>query len=154
MVVARNEPIRQLQVAVRVAAGHVAPGVTPGRVVVFDAAGDRMIDLRVPPGCPESERAEEPAAVAGWQVAERVATYDGRPVAVAPSRLKLLRTLVEADAPMSAKELATAAFDRATDEQNVRYHVKELKRELKVAFPSFDSDVIEGTGEGYRLVLR
>src|SRR5262249_22748272 len=70
-----------------------------------------------------------PVPVAGWSFSERgAALYDGRPVGVAASRLRLLRALVEAEEPLPAKGLIGRAFDRNTSETNVRFHVGELRR--------------------------
>ena len=65
----------------------------------------------------------------------------------------VLRALVGASDPMTAKELAAAAFDRETSIDNVRYHIRKLREELKKAF-TFDGDVIQGDDEGYAIALR
>ncbi|HEV3440626.1 MAG TPA: hypothetical protein VG122_24940 [Gemmata sp.] len=62
--------------------------------------------------------------------------------------------LVEAPGSLTAKELTEKAFDSETDEANTRYHIRELKRELKAAFPGFEEELLEGGAEGYRLKLR
>lgn len=153
-----RDPIKELQAAARFAAEHVAsqPAL---RVLVLGPADCLLLNLAVPSGCCATSiagvviPAEPPLVVAGWVVTERAATFDGTPVPVAPSRLRLLRVLVEADGPLTAKELTATAFDQHTDDANTRYHIRELRRELKTAF-TFDGDVIQGDAEGYRLVLR
>ncbi len=44
--------------------------------------------------------------------------------------------------------------DRHTDVANTRYHIRELRRELKAASPGFEGELIAGGGSGYRLALR
>lgn len=151
------DPIKTLQTAARSVAEHVVPGHPARRVIVLGDNNARLIDTQIP-CCPSATASGEtapavPAVVAGWSVSERGAAFDGAPVPVAPSRLKLLRTLVEAEGPLTAKELTALAFDRHTDDANTRYHIRELKKELKAAF-TFDGDVISGENDGYRLVLR
>lgn len=84
---------------------------------------------------------------------ERRAKFDGRPVPVSGSRLRLLKALVEADGPLTAKELTERAFDRQTDTANTRYHIKELRRELR-AFFGCEDEVIAGGDDGYTLAIR
>lgn len=87
-----------------------------------------------------------------WVIGERVASYRGRPVRVSAVRLPLLRALVEAGgAPLTAKELVEVAFDKSTDTPNVRYHLRELRRELKAAIPGAAGEIIAGTNGGYTL---
>jgi DNA-binding response OmpR family regulator len=149
------DPLRQLQQAARTAAEHVAPGERAARVVLFDVTGRKLLDVTVPVCLPVSEaRAEMDVPVAGWHVTDRIATYDGKRIAVGASRLNLLRVLAEADEPITAKELTSAAFDRQTDTANTRYHIRELRKELKAAFTGFEGEPIQGDDEGYRLVLR
>ncbi|AMV25456.1 hypothetical protein VT84_13745 [Gemmata sp. SH-PL17] len=150
-----RDPLRALQAAARAIADHVSPGRAAKRVIVLDDVG-KLIDVPVPCGaCAKADEVDEakPPVVAGWVVTERGATFDGTAVLVAPSRLRLLRVFIEAENPLTAKELTAAAFDRHTDEANTRYHIRELRRELKTAF-TFDGDVIQGEADGYRLVLR
>lgn len=147
--------------ALRVAAA-VAPGASVSYVVALDAQGRVLFKLPVPaaallllpPPTDAGPADEPPAAAPGWAVGPKGALYDGARVAVAASRLRLLKVLVEADGPIPAKELARLAFDRETDEPNVRYHVKELKRELAAHFADFEGDLVAATGEGYRLAVR
>jgi len=146
--------------ALRVAAA-IAPGASVSHVVALDAAGKVLFKLPVPPAAlllpPPTDAGpadEPPAAAPGWAVGPKGALYDGARVAVAASRLRLLKVLVEADGPIPAKELARLAFDRETDETNVRYHVKELKKELAAHFPGFEGELVAATGEGYRLAVR
>lgn len=153
-----RDPIKELQAAARFAAEHVA-GQPPQRVIVLGLDNRKLLDVTVPCGCVATPSGaavvvpEVPLVIAGWVVTDRAATFDGTPVPVAPSRLRLLRVLVEAEGPLTAKELTGLAFDQHTDDANTRYHIRELKRELKAAF-TFDGDVIQGDAEGYRLVLR
>ncbi|HEV3440625.1 MAG TPA: hypothetical protein VG122_24935 [Gemmata sp.] len=88
----------------------------------------------------------------GWHITDREATFDGVPVSIAPSRLKLLSILASATEPVAAKDLIGTAFDRLTSETNARFHIAELRKELKKAFPSLDGDPIETDG-GYRLAV-
>jgi DNA-binding winged helix-turn-helix (wHTH) protein len=90
---------------------------------------------------------------AGWVVDDRSARFDGRPVAVGVSRLKLLKSLVGADGPIGAKELARLVFGPCGDEENVRYHLRELRKELKAAF-GIEGEAVANDGDGYRLVIR
>lgn len=90
----------------------------------------------------------------GWSVGDRIATFDGRVVPVASSRLRLLRVLAEAGGtPLTAEELAPLAFDRETSVDNVRYHIRELRKELHDAFPQ-RAEAIKGGDQGYELVIR
>jgi hypothetical protein len=126
----------------------------PVRVVVFCSQGRKVIDLAIPAEILKAAAEPEvPVLPPGWSFADKIALYDGRAVAVAPSRVKLLRVLVEAVGKLSAKELARLAFDREADEENARYHVKALRAELAAAFPGFEGEIVPGEG-GYRLVLR
>ncbi|HEY1187986.1 MAG TPA: hypothetical protein VGE74_10030 [Gemmata sp.] len=151
----QQDSIRELQTAARVAAEFLAHQPA-ARVIVLGPDERLLVSVTVPSGAgPKGTalEAEAPPAAAGWVVTERAAAFDGTPVVVAPSRLRLLRALVEAEQSLTAKELTALVFDRHTDEANTRYHIRELKRELKAAF-TFDGDVIQGDGDGYRLVLR
>ena len=152
--------IRCLQFDARRVAAAVAPGASVSYVVALDAQGRVLFKLPVPPAAlllppTDAESAPEPPAVApGWAAGPKGALYDGGRVAVSASRLKLLKVLVEADGPLTAKELTAAAFDKATDVENTRYHIRELRRELKIAFPGFEGEIVAGSDEGYRLQLR
>jgi hypothetical protein len=149
------DPVRSLQAAARRALAHVAPGSAPSRVAVWDASGKRVIDLVVPAATDADDTlADRPAIVPGWCVTEAGAFYDGAAVAVAPSRLKLLAALVRADGPVRGRELARLGFDAETDEDNVRYHVARLKKELAQAFPEFEGEIVSAGEGGYRLRLR
>jgi hypothetical protein len=44
---------------------------------------------------------DSPVIRPGWSVSDTGAHFDGRPIGVAPSCLKLLRALVEADHPLA-----------------------------------------------------
>ena len=153
-------PVRELQASALRFAAIAHPGVSVSYVVALDAAGKVLFKLPVPPAAlllpppTDAEPAESPAVAPGWAVGPKGALYDGARVAVAASRLRLLKVLVEADEPMTAKELTAAAFDKATDVENTRYHIRELRRELKIAFPGFEGEIVAGSDEGYRLQLR
>ena len=149
----RPDPIRQLQTAARAAARHVNPHTRARNVIVLDVNGEQVLDLQVPAGADADADGLAPAVRPGWDVDDRRALFDGQPIRVAASRLRLLRVLAEAEGPLPAKELARLAFDRESDEENARYHVRELRKELKVAFDGFEGEIIPGDG-GYRLVLR
>ncbi len=148
----RPDPIKLLQAAARRAADHVGGG-HPGRVVVVDLAGRKLLDVTVPMGAVDKDATDPPAVVPGWSFTERAAYFDGTAVPVSPSRLRLLRVLAEAEGPLMAKELAKLAFDRTADEENVRYHVAALKKDLAKSFADF-GELIPNGGEGYRLALR
>jgi hypothetical protein len=150
------DPIRELQRAAALAAKHLGARDRAVRVAVWCSDGVRVIDAAVPPDALEADPGERPppAIVPGWSfVNDRVVLYDGRAVAVSPSRVRLLRVLVEAEGKLSAKELARLAFDREADEENARYHVKALRAELKDAFRDFEGEIVPGDG-GYRIALR
>lgn len=150
------DPLRDLQAAARVIAEHVNPGHPACRVIVLDRDGVKVLDTTVPLcGCatPTAVPSVEVPVQSGWIVTDRGAQFDGQPVRVPSSRLKLLRALIDATEPVTAKELTVLVFDRETDIANTRYHIRELRKELKAAF-TFDSDVIQGDDDGYRLVLR
>lgn len=150
----RPDPLRALQLAAVAAAIHLA-GVPPERVVIYGRAG-RLFEIPVPhdvlalgpPAVPETN-----AITPGWDVTDRAALFDGVPIAVARSRLPLLRALVNSHEKLSAKELIGIAFDAHTTEGNVRFHVAELRDELQAAFPKFEGDPIP-SGGGYLLELR
>ncbi len=148
-----RDPLKELQLAAARAAEHIFPGDAAGRVIIRGRTGSKLLDAAVPACIPGPAPAAESAPQPGWVVTERSAAFDGQAVPVSPSRLKLLRVLVEAEGPLTAKDLTSMAFDRATDVANTRYHIRELKKELKAAF-AFDGDVIVGDDEGYRLVPR
>lgn len=149
----RDYLLRDLLVAVRLVAERFT-GRPARRLYVTDDGGETILEIAVPTcACEPPARSATEAVPHGWSVTDRGATFDGTAVPVPGSRLKLLRALVEADGPRTAKELLDLAFDRETSIDNVRYHLRELKRELKKAF-TFDGDVIQGDDEGYRLVLR
>lgn len=156
------DPVRQLQAAARAATEHLTPGTQPGRVVIYTAAGAKVVDVAVPPappGPPPGARAADPEpepAAAGWAVTDAAASYDGARVRVAPSRVGLLRLLVEADGPLPVAELADGGWGphfARTGEANVRQHVARLNAELRAAL-GLDFDPVEGTGQGYRLAFR
>ncbi|MCE9564905.1 MAG: helix-turn-helix domain-containing protein, partial [Planctomycetes bacterium] len=109
----------------------------------------------VPPGFSElAEKASEaPETVAGWSFTERTAKFDGKLVPVSPSRLKLLRVLVEAEGPLSGKMIAELAFGKHMGEDAARYHITSLRKELGEAFPEFEGEFIPGDG-GYRVAMR
>lgn len=150
-----EDPIRELQRAARAAAKHVADAHA-NRVVVLDATGRRIMDIAVPAGCaPEPTRAAPVISqvAAGWVVTQQSATFDGKPVAIAMSRLKLLRVLVEATEPMIGKELAKKVFGEHGDEEASRFHIRELRKELQAAF-GYEGDPIPNEKSGYWLALR
>lgn len=148
-----TDPLKALQAAARLACAHCAQ-MPAQRVVVFAADGRKVLDVAVPPGAAEPLAEPDPSAPpAGWDVSERAAKFDGKPVPVRGSRLRLLKALVEADAPLTAKELTSLAFDSQTDITTTRYHVRELRRELK-AFFGGDDEVVTGGDEGYALAIR
>lgn len=149
-----QDSIRALQAAARGAAEQCVHQ-SAQRVLVLGAGEQVLLNVAVPAG-PDPKGSAAPAAdppKPGWAVTDRAAAFDGAPVAVAPSRLRLLRALVGAEGKLTAKELTALAFDDHTDEANTRYHLRELKKELAKAF-TFDGDVIQGDSDGYRLVLR
>jgi hypothetical protein len=150
-----SDPIRQLQYAARQVATQFVPGSAAAVVKIADANGKTLFTIAVPPAvdCPEGEKDPDAAGPAGWDVSERSARYDGKHVAVAASRLKLLKVLVEAEGALSGKELARLAFAKGTTEDNVGYHVKSLRGELQAAFPTYEGDPIPSDG-GYLLSLR
>lgn len=152
-----GDPLRALLRAACRAARHLDAGRAT-RVVVY--GGDRkVIDLAVPDSVADGElRVPEAQAPPedpppGWSFTARTALYDGKRLAVAPSRVKLLRVLWEATEKLSAKELGRLAFDRETDEEGTRYHIRTLRAELAAEFPTFEGEIIPGDG-GYRLALR
>jgi DNA-binding winged-HTH domains len=150
-----TDPVEQLQSAARQVAGRFVPGALPVRVAILGADGEPLFVVAVPQvACESRESPREPEVSAGWDVTERRALFDGKPVKVAPSRLRLLKVLVEADAPLPARDLLGPAFDRHTSENNARFHVTELRKELRAAFPGFEGEVIDAAGDGYVLVVR
>lgn len=151
------DPLHALQRAARRCGGHISPGSQITRVVIFDAGGRKVCDLVIPaemlPPPPSEVKPEPPDVKPGWDVDERRALYDGERVAVAKSRLKLLSVFVDADGPLSARELAPLAFDRQTSDDNVVYHVNQLRKELVAVFPDFEGEIISGA-KGYQLQVR
>lgn len=149
-----SDIVREMQALARRWADAVAPGLPARRVLVLGDDGVRLLDTPVPAcACAPTAAAALEEVEHGWRLTDRAAFFDGQRVPVAGSRLALLRALVESDEPATAKELAAAAFDRETSIDNVRYHLRKLREELKAAF-TYDGDVIQGDDEGYRLVLR
>jgi DNA-binding response OmpR family regulator len=92
------------------------------------------------------------AADRRWAFSDKRVYFDGNPTQIKTSRQKLLRVLVEADGPYSSKELSKLAFDGKTDEENTRYHIRELRKELQEAL-GIEGNPIPGDSEGYRLDL-
>jgi hypothetical protein len=122
-------------------------------VLLLGSDGVKLLEVLVPLGGKLDEETESPTpAPEGWHITDQVATFDGRQVGVARSRLKLLAALAVATEPVAAKDLLGPVFDRYTSETNVRFHVAELRQELKAAFPSLDGDPIETDG-GYKLAV-
>lgn len=154
-----SDPIRSLLKAACRANRHIEAGPAT-RVVVY--SGDRKtIDMTVPDSVADgvlralaAAREPEVPPPSGWSFTDRSAAFDGRAVGVAASRVKLLKALAEARRSFTAQQLTESVFDSETDVANVRYHVKELRRELRAAFPDFEGELVVGEGEGYRLVLR
>lgn len=152
-----EEEIARLQAAARVIAARLVPGAAVDLLRLLDRDGRVLFAVAVPPAAcepPAGRREDDPPPPAGWDVTDRRALYDGVPVKVAPSRLKLLRVLAAAEAPLCARDLLGPAFDRHTSETNARFHVAELRKELAAAFPEFDGELIEATGAGYSLAIR
>lgn len=147
--VSRNR-VKDLQVIACQAARDVNSDCEAARVVVLCRDGKKIIDITIPRDCAESFEA---LAAIGWHVTDRLAQYDGEAVPIAPSRLKLLRTLIEAEGSLKCKDLIRMCFDRVTDEDNVRYHVSRLRKELKEAFPEHP-EPITSDQNGYYLALR
>ncbi len=92
------------------------------------------------------------ASGGGWAFTDRRAYHNGKLIKVSDSRLQLLRVLVEADDHRSCEELTKLAFGSGTDTANTRYHIRELRQELKEAF-GIEGNPIPGEGKGYRLFL-
>ena len=127
-----------------------SPESIPHRVAVYDKDGDRLIDVVISVTCESDTAAVRP----GWAVTDQGILFDGRPVSVAPSRVRLLRALVEAEGRrLRAADLIGTAFDACASETNVRYHVAELRKELEAAFPGFEGNTISADG-GYALAIR
>lgn len=152
-----GDPLRSLLRAACRAARHLDEGRAT-RVVVF-VNEKKVIDLAVPDSVADGElRVPEAQAVPedpppGWSFEGRAARYDGQRVAVAPSRVPLLKLLVEADAPLLAREIRDRLFDKQTTEGNVRYHIDKLREDLRAAFPSFEGEIVTNDN-GYSLALR
>ena len=151
-----RELVQELQELARLVAANFVPGVPVESLRLLDAHGKVLFAVAIPQAAcePAASPHEEATPAAGWDVSERRALYDERRVKVAPSRLKLLKALVEAEAPLPARELLGLAFDRHTSETNARFHVAELRKELRAAFPGFDGDPVEAAGDGYVLAIR
>jgi hypothetical protein len=147
------DPIRQLQHTAHMAAFFVLPGTPAARVIVCGDDGKKIIDIAIPPQCALGQDPDVRPALKGWLFTDRTASFEGRSVAVGACRVKLLRVLAGAEMPLSAKELAKAAFGDHADEENARFHVRELRKELKAAL-EWDGEPIPNDGDGYRLVLR
>src|SRR5262245_39085766 len=145
-----RDPLKELQVAAARAVACYASGQEAKRVVILGVSGE-LLSAPVPCSCDTNSEESNPV-IAGWQATDRQALYDGQPVAVGPSRLKLLRVLVEAEAALTADELTKLVFDSHTRVENTRYHIRQLKKELKTAFRlDSESMAIVGDDEGYSL---
>lgn len=131
-----RDPLRELQRAAHRAAEYVLPGERAYRVVVFGLSSRKLLDIAVPIG---AERVEDSPAPSGWVFDDRRAVFDGRVLAIGSARLRLLRTLAEAKGPLTAKEMTALAFDGHTAVENTRYHLRELRRELKAAL-AYDAE--------------
>jgi len=147
-----------LQRAARDYALAVDPLCTPDMVKVC-GGGKVVVAVAIPKQVQESKKvmveSEEPEA--GWVVTATAASYDGKRVKVAPSRLGLLLLLVDAESPIPVKTLSEEGWlphETCTGEPNVRQHVARLNAEIRAAVAGLDFDPIEGTGQGYRLVFR
>lgn len=151
-----NDPLQQLQAAARLCGRHAVPGSDVRRVIVLDVGGHKLVDVAVPPGGEVAAAEDKPQLRAGWQVTDEFAIYDGRPVRVSASRLGLLKRLADSSIPISAEELAKGwgRNQVRTSGDNIRYHIKELNREIREVFPDLDFDPVGGTGEGYELRFR
>lgn len=149
--------LRSLQ-KIAVAAARECGARTAVRVVVYCAEGIDVVNVLIPESVADdalraAPPAPPPTPKAGWDVGELSATYDGERVAVGRSRLKLLSALLAADGPLSAKELVRLAFP-GSNEENVRGHIKTLRRELADAFPDHEGECVPNSGDGYVLAWR
>jgi hypothetical protein len=149
-----NDPVRRLQDAARAAIAYIAPGRVVGSVVVLDGEKEVIIEMFVPACGPRVEEVEVKPAVSpvGWHLTDRNAMYDGRTIAI--SRPKLLRVLVETGEGITIPQLTTLAFGQQGSDANTRYHLVQLKKELKAAFPEFEGDILQCDENVYRLMVR
>ena len=161
-------PIRNLQSAARAAVNHVAPGHAPGRVVILDAQGRKLVDIVVLPPvdqptpipgtvpCLPPEIPVEPLPPPGWDFSGGRAAFEGVPVAVKGRPLAVLRALVAADGPVSPDQLRRQCWENyRCEESTVRWAVGELRKALRAAFPDHEEPITaDGTGAGYMLNLR
>lgn len=149
---APRDPIRDLFAAALRAAAHLGFSERPVRVTLYCREKRKILDLEIPlTVCADEAPAREEDAGGGWLFVGRAAIFNGRRIVVSTSRVKLLQVLAEATEPLTAKDLTARAFDAETDVANTRFHIRELRGELKKAF-GFEEEAIVGENDGYRLV--
>ncbi|QJX01234.1 helix-turn-helix domain-containing protein [Frigoriglobus tundricola] len=147
------DPIRRLQASARAAAEHVAPGERAARVVVFDTRGAKVLDMTIPASASVTEDERPAMPTVGWCVTDRGATFDGKAVPVTGRKRDVLRVLVENETA-TVDDLRAAWGDYKAEESTIRWQIGELKKALKAAFPDYPGELIEATGNGYRLLIR
>ena len=155
-------PVRNLQAAARAAAEHLCPGITLGRVILIDAAGETIADLKVPPPEPADpepvvQPGEETVVDApGWSFTPTGPAFEGNRVPIRGRQLDVLRCLVDAAEPMTAHDLRRKCWGGyPAEESTVRWTVNELRKSLKAAFQDWPGgDPIVASGDGYWLALR
>jgi hypothetical protein len=106
------------------------------------------------PALPAAPAPETPALPPGWSFANQFAIYDGKIIkGISPSRVRLLRVLADAIAPLKADELAKEVYGPHGDAENARNHIRALREELRKEF-GYEGDPVPNDGQGYRLALR
>ncbi|WP_439627580.1 hypothetical protein [Gemmata sp.] len=150
-----SDPIRQLQVSAQNAARHLT-GAQADRVVVFDLAGRKLLDMAVPVTSVAAGGGggEEPeAAEAGWSERKGRVYFDGTLVPLSGRKLDLLKVLIREDVA-DVDQLRPAWKGSVVEVKTIQWTVGELKKSLKELFGDFPGDIIVPTGSGYSLQLR
>lgn len=148
-----TEPLKELQRLASRVAGQLAPGEQPARVrvVVYGVTGGRLFDLALP--CLTNIVEAAPITESGWSVRENAVYFNGDALPIRGRNLDVLRVLIEKDVA-TVENLRVAWDGYKAEDSTIRWQVGELKKVLKKQFPDFEGDVIEGTGNGYRLLIR
>jgi hypothetical protein len=145
-----NDPIQQLQAAVRRVVAAYAADRSAGEIVITDADGKRLFTLPIPQGAAVAESGPSP----GWDFSRTIARFDGIEIPIYGKPLDLLKLLAAATGPMKLTELFVAWPNYTPAESTVRGHLEELRAKLKALFPLWEEQVTFTPKAGYELAIR
>lgn len=154
-----HDPLHAFQAAARAYALAVHPHAIPKRVVIYDADGGRIVEVRLHNGCGATTPPEFAALAsdvkAGWDFSRKVPVFDGKHLPeIAGRSLAVLRVLAEAPGPVDVDGLRAAWPDYAPAENSIRNQVAELRKLLKRLWPDWSGDPLPASGSGYSLEIR